>query len=375
MNTSKKSDETLIGRSDQCDLSFPSDEISSEHCSLTSSGGHFLLTDLSSTNGTFVNGSRITSHVLEEGDVIHLGPIPFIFSKGTLIPSKIRKTYVSKVGVSNSDSKNGTRNGMGNGKKYAISILFLVASFGTFAYLTQSDSISWRSAPTTTTLTPTTTTLTPTTTTLTPTTTTLTPTTTTLTLTDLYGPPEDIEFLISSTRSQIIGIECPTSTGTGWPVSIEDTIYVVTNFHVIESCVADNSRPIVIIDAVPHSAQVNSVDEFNDVAFLTTGSVVTGLPTGSPPLIGHWVMAIGNPGGLDRSVNFGNVSNIDEGWIVTDAAINPGNSGGPLFNSAGEVIGINTKKLIGGGFDQMGFAHLLRTLCDELVRCDETTWQ
>ncbi|MBT6201591.1 MAG: FHA domain-containing protein [Bacteroidetes Order II. Incertae sedis bacterium] len=347
---SKNPNETIIGRSEECDLSFPNNEISSEHCSLVSSGGRFTLTDLSSTNGTFVNGSRITSQVLEEGDVIHLGPIPFKFSKGVLIPTRVRKTHVSERGA----HKNSSKNTVGNGKKYAILILSLLAIFGTFAYLSQSDSIPSFSSPTATTSAATT----------------IPPP-----LTDLYSPPENIELLISSTRNQIIGIECPSGTGTGWPLSLKSTTYVVTNFHVVESCIDDNNRPIIIVDGVPHSAQVNSVDEFNDIAFLSTGSVVTGLPTGSPPLIGHWVMAIGNPGGLDRSVNFGTVSNVDEGWIVTDAAINPGNSGGPLFNSAGEVIGINTMKLSGGGFDQMGFAHLLRTLCDELVRCDETLWR
>ena len=81
------------------------------------------------------------------------------------------------------------------------------------------------------------------------------------------------------------------------------------------------------------------------------------------PEVGEWVMAVGNPFGLgDNSVTVGVVSFMGrdvplEGhgrgtsvqMIQTDAAINPGNSGGPLLNTRGEVVGINTMIITGGG--------------------------
>ena len=82
--------------------------------------------------------------------------------------------------------------------------------------------------------------------------------------------------------------------------------------------------------------------------------------------VGHWVVAIGNPFGLEQTVTVGvvsakgraNVGILDyEDFIQTDAAINPGNSGGPLFNVRGEVVGITTAILSrSGGYQGVGFA-------------------
>jgi serine protease Do len=72
--------------------------------------------------------------------------------------------------------------------------------------------------------------------------------------------------------------------------------------------------------------------------------------------VGEWVLAVGNPFGLGRTVTVGIVSGKgrfiglgpDDDFIQTDASINPGNSGGPLFNMAGEVIGVNTAMIAAG---------------------------
>jgi serine protease Do len=72
--------------------------------------------------------------------------------------------------------------------------------------------------------------------------------------------------------------------------------------------------------------------------------------------VGEWVLAVGNPFGLGRTVTVGIVSGKgrflglgpDDNFIQTDASINPGNSGGPLFNMAGEVVGVNTAIIASG---------------------------
>lgn len=140
--------------------------------------------------------------------------------------------------------------------------------------------------------------------------------------------------------------------GSGSGVIIHEDGYIVTNNHVIgggiEAEIRFSDRTILI-------AEVIGRDPDTDLSLLKV-QVDRKLPVatfGDSKLVkvGHWVLAVGNPFGLDRTVTLGVVSGIGreninlskyENFIQTDAAINPGNSGGPLFNMAGEVIGINT---------------------------------
>ena len=97
-------------------------------------------------------------------------------------------------------------------------------------------------------------------------------------------------------------------------------------------------------------------------------------------------MAVGNPLGYDRSVNFGSVTNYGEiggdgiaqriygtRLILTDAEINPGNSGGPLINAQGHVIGVNTAKR--NDSDAINLAGALARLCDQLIATCPRKWR
>ncbi|WP_426959161.1 trypsin-like peptidase domain-containing protein [Muricoccus radiodurans] len=138
--------------------------------------------------------------------------------------------------------------------------------------------------------------------------------------------------------------------GAGSGFVIDPTGYIVTNNHVVGSA----ARVVVSLqDGTELPARVVGTDELTDLALLKVESrtPLTAVPWGSTPVrVGQWVMAAGNPFGLGGTVTTGIVSargrEIGAGpfddFIQTDAAINPGNSGGPLFNTAGEVIGINT---------------------------------
>ena len=127
--------------------------------------------------------------------------------------------------------------------------------------------------------------------------------------------------------------------------------YILTNAHVV----ADASELTVkLSDKREFKAKVVGADRRTDVAVVKIEA--SGLPTvklGDPSQlkVGEWVAAIGSPFGLENTVTAGIVSAKaralpDEGYvpfIQTDVAINPGNSGGPLFNMAGEVVGINSQ--------------------------------
>lgn len=153
------------------------------------------------------------------------------------------------------------------------------------------------------------------------------------------------------------------SLGSGFIIS--DDGYVLTNNHVI----ADADEIIVRLpDRSELEAKLIGSDPRSDVALLKVEG--KGLPTAklgkSEDLkVGEWVLAIGSPFGFDHSVTAGIVSATGRSlpnesyvpFIQTDVAINPGNSGGPLFNLAGEVVGINSQIFTrSGGFMGLSFA-------------------
>ncbi len=132
---------------------------------------------------------------------------------------------------------------------------------------------------------------------------------------------------------------------------IDPSGIVVTNNHVIEG--ADEIN-VVLQDNTTLRAELLGADPRTDLAVLrvTPAAPLPSVPFGDSDTaaVGDWVVAIGNPFGLGGSVTAGIVSargrDIRQGlyddFIQTDAAINRGNSGGPLFNLAGEVVGVNT---------------------------------
>ncbi len=140
------------------------------------------------------------------------------------------------------------------------------------------------------------------------------------------------------------------SLGSGFVIS-EDG-YIVTNNHVIEDV---DKVEVAFKDGTTLPAEIIGRDPATDIGLIKVKSdkPLTALPFGDSRKLrpGDWVIAIGNPFGLEHTVTAGIVSalhrrNIGAGryedFIQTDAAINPGNSGGPLINLAGEVVGINT---------------------------------
>jgi len=159
---------------------------------------------------------------------------------------------------------------------------------------------------------------------------------------------------------------------------------VVTNNHVIDG--ATEIR-VKVADGREFAAEVLGKDPKVDLALLKLQGNVKDLPIvylgdSDKTDVGDWVIAIGNPFGLDHTVSHGIVSAKEriigagpyDDFIQTDAPINPGNSGGPLFNTEGEVVGVNTAILSPGGHGSVGigFAVPVNMLKAELPQLEST---
>jgi Do/DeqQ family serine protease len=157
--------------------------------------------------------------------------------------------------------------------------------------------------------------------------------------------------------------------------------YIVTNAHVVENA---SEITVTLMDGRDLLAEVVGADERTDVAVVKVKpDALTQLPLGNSDRleVGDYVVAIGNPFGLQHTVTSGIVSGLGrsginpdgyENFIQTDASINPGNSGGALVNLRGELVGINSAILSrSGGNIGIGFAipvNMARGILDQLIK-------
>ena len=138
----------------------------------------------------------------------------------------------------------------------------------------------------------------------------------------------------------------------GSGVILDSNGHILTNYHVVENL---DRVMVKLSDGKEYFAKILGYDSYTDLAVL---KIATLRNLAEPKFgesktlsVGEWVMAIGNPYGLEGTLTVGVISGIGrtdlgishyESFIQTDVSINPGNSGGPLINLDGEIVGINT---------------------------------
>ena len=322
-----------IGRSEESIIQIQEPTVSNHHAIIEERDNRYWLIDLKSSNGTFVNGRRVTEAVIVENDVIHFGTYKKVFAYKTLHDSEITKTANAKSTTTQKShlSKTAVPKLIG----LAIVVLVAIALIST-----RSDSNK-----------------------------------TQVTESEIYRQPTNIASLIATTRAASAKLYCSDTEyeygGSGWPLNTKSLgespprTLIVTNFHVIEDC--DAGTLTVTTEVGTMDAQVIAVDKDADLATLSTNLDLNPFEVATEAPIGSWVMAVGNPLGVDSNATFGTITAQQEGYFVTDAAINKGNSGGPLFNSRGQVVGVNVARIKDA--DNLGFAIPILNLCKKVVKC------
>ena len=195
---------------------------------------------------------------------------------------------------------------------------------------------------------------------------------------EVYQKVSPAVVTISAKGTEYKGFFAQDVEGIGSGFIINEDGYILTNYHVVELAISNNTKDVTVILSTGEeiAAKVVNYDQNRDIAMVklvdgTKVPAVVELGDSDGLYVGQEVVAIGTPLGKNfaQTLTKGIVSGVNrnlttEGgntgdYIQTDTAINSGNSGGPLINTKGEVIGINTAKLSGQSettIEGMGFA-------------------
>ena len=207
-----------------------------------------------------------------------------------------------------------------------------------------------------------------------------------------------VEAVAKKVTPSVIGIRTTTSvmsffgnqeaSGEGSGVIYKSNGYIITNYHVIADAVTNkaNTKIEVFLDTLDKASYAANVVGYNISADLAVIKInaknlpVIEIGDSKKLKTGQYVITVGNPGGLEfmDSVTYGVISGLDRvvstdsdvSLIQTDAAINPGNSGGALVNVQGQLVGINSAKIVAEEFEGMGFAvpsNEVVEICDKII--------
>ncbi|MBD5141759.1 MAG: trypsin-like serine protease [Ruminococcus sp.] len=197
--------------------------------------------------------------------------------------------------------------------------------------------------------------------------------------------------IVKKAKPSVVGISSrfgESTVGTGTGIIMSEDGYIVTNAHVVKNS-SDKAESVTVVlsDKSEYPAEIVGADSRTDLAVIkidTGAAKLSAAEFGDSSALseGELAVAIGNPLGFELygSVTSGIISALDRTITVdeytmtliqTDAAINPGNSGGPLLNSCGQVIGINSSKIISDSAEGLGFAIPItsaKPIIDELMK-------
>lgn len=208
-----------------------------------------------------------------------------------------------------------------------------------------------------------------------------------------------VEAVAQKVTPSVVGIRTTTSvmnffggnqeaTGEGSGVIYSSNGYIITNYHVIADAISNKSSSKISVytgtlDDTPYDAEVIGYNISSDLAVLKIQAenlTAIEIHNSDDLKVGQYVITVGNPGGLEfmDSVTYGVISGLDRvvssdstvKLIQTDAAINPGNSGGALVNVKGQLVGINSSKIVSEEFEGMGFAiesNDVKKICDNII--------
>jgi S1-C subfamily serine protease len=161
----------------------------------------------------------------------------------------------------------------------------------------------------------------------------------------------DTAEVVDKIKDAVFTISTDQAQGTAFGVFLTDDggTWLATNSHVVEAVAGSNGTVRLVQGDRSWVGEVAFWDDRRDVALIRVQGVLPTITVGAQPHVGNQVLAYGSPFGLPDTVTKGIVSAVRGDYIQTDAQINHGNSGGPLLNADGEVVGISSFDLEGGG--------------------------